>query len=74
MHLHQVVLDRGSADDDADSHGNEAQLLHKLHLGILHLVTLQQCGGCAVSGRSSGSAAVLCQYSCRSEQPMLTFK
>ncbi len=41
MHLHQVVLDGGSADDDAHSHRDLLQALHQLHLGVLNLVALQ---------------------------------
>jgi len=40
VHLHQVVLDRRAADDDAYSNRDLLQPLHQLHLGVLDFVAL----------------------------------
>ena len=41
MHLHQVVLNGSTTDDDAHSNRDLLQALHQLHFGVLDLVALQ---------------------------------
>lgn len=41
MHLHQVVLNGGTADDDVHSNRDLLQALHQLHFGVFDLVALQ---------------------------------